>query len=120
MRHSGVLPGRIGNATAIKDIGNLHGHVRARRRGAGLAIGPARRSWRPYWTPRGWEPAGPRASLRSSEYGPRTAEMRCRIPYVSRGSTSCHAVRSRSAEMTKLETVSFVERDVSGVRRLEV
>src|SRR5215212_3173396 len=81
MRHSGVLPGRIGNATAIKDIGNLHGHMRARRRGAGLAIGPARRSWRPYWTPRGWEPAGPRASLRSSEYGPRSGDMRCRIPY---------------------------------------
>ena len=26
---------------------DLHGHVRTRRRGVGLAIGPARRSWRP-------------------------------------------------------------------------
>ena len=47
MRHSAVFPGMIGNATAINK-GNLHGHVRAERRRVGLAIGPARRSWRPY------------------------------------------------------------------------
>ncbi len=51
LRHPGAPLSGLSRQDRERDChhrhGNLHGHVRARRRGVGLAIGPARRSWRP-------------------------------------------------------------------------